>query len=395
MLPEVRAAMERRRAVRAPRRAHRRGGRPARDAQRSRVGAGHEWLFRRLDARHRGLRRRRKSRSPCPPPEPERLRQDEAIIPTHSRNVYDAAIAPSVSASSKCRRPTSSRRRSGHDRAHLHPGRARTSTRARSSSRRSPRSRKARACRWSSMRRRDPDDPQRPSASTARRSSPTAAASACADRRPPACCSAARISCAAWVHSAPHHGFTRSLKVGKEERSGCSRRSRCGSSATTTPSGSGGRLARSHRAACRPSPASPTVMCSPRACRTARRRCASMGQAEAGHRPARPSCRHAARRRAAHRAQGRRRAAQRGAETGVSVTPYMMPPATRRSSPTVCTPCCRSRRRSGNRRRATPAADLTGQWNVRDPVCGRDVHPDAAPDAARQRASAARIRATS
>ena len=39
-------------------------------------------------------------------------------------------------------------------------------------------------------------------------------------RRPAACCSAQDLVKAAWVHSAPHHGVTRSLKVGKEDAIG-------------------------------------------------------------------------------------------------------------------------------------------------------------------------------
>ena len=33
---------------------------------------------------------------------------------------------------------------------------------------------------------------------------------------------------AAWVHSAPHHGYARAMKVGREEMSACWSRSRAG-----------------------------------------------------------------------------------------------------------------------------------------------------------------------
>ena len=54
-----------------------------------------------------------------------------------------------------------------------------------------------------------------------RRSSPIAAANACVVRRPAGLLLGRKdLVRAAWVHSAPHHGFTRSLKVGKEDAIG-------------------------------------------------------------------------------------------------------------------------------------------------------------------------------
>jgi L-seryl-tRNA(Ser) seleniumtransferase len=71
-------------------------------------------------------------------------------------------------------------------------------------------------------RRRGGRDPDRPNVHcrTAPRSSATAAASACAGRRARAAARPQESGRAAWVHSAPHHGFARAMKVGKEEAIG-------------------------------------------------------------------------------------------------------------------------------------------------------------------------------
>ena len=194
-----------------------------RDAHRRRVGPRHERLLGRADARHGGLRGRRQPGSARPAPEPERLPE--------GRSHHPDALAQ------RLRRRDPRRRRAGR----------RSLDDRRSSRRRSVREppliyilagpkadesplerarpwrrwRRRRACRFSSMRRPRSSPFRTCTCRTARRSSPTAAASACAGRRPAACCSAARIWCsAAWVHSAPHHGLTRSLKVGKEEAIG-------------------------------------------------------------------------------------------------------------------------------------------------------------------------------
>ena len=224
MLPEVRAAMDEaaRKYVHLDELADAVGARLA-DAHRRGVGPRHQRLLRWADARHCRLRRWRQSRSPRAAAESDGLRRRTKPSSRRTRATSTTPrSAPSVSASSKWPTPAEFEAALGPRTAlDLHHGRARASTRVRSTSRRSRRSRRPRAYRCRRCRCRDPDDPQRAPARTARRSSATAAASACAARRPAACCSGARIWCAPPGSTARRiTASTRSLKVGKEDAIG-------------------------------------------------------------------------------------------------------------------------------------------------------------------------------
>ena len=148
--------------------------------------------------------------------------KDEVVIPKHSRNVYDAAIRAVgvrvVEASTLAEFEAALGPRTAMIYVLAGPAAdaSELTVAAMAPARAAARRPDPRRCG-----RRDPHDSQRAPAERARRWSATAAASACADRRRRGCCSGRKdLVKAAWVHSAPHHGFARAMKVGKEEAIG-------------------------------------------------------------------------------------------------------------------------------------------------------------------------------
>ena len=168
---------------------------------------------------------------------------------------------------------------------------------------------------------------------------------------------------AAWVHSAPHHGFDAFAqgRQGRRHRDADGGRD-VGQARPRRRVEALDRLARSHRAArVARSPASRRPSCSRTACPIARRRCASSGIGRSSASPATPSSRALldGEPRIALAAARRRPAA---ADRRVGHAVHDGGRATSGSSPTGCTRCCRSRRRSrrrragGRRSRISPAS---------------------------------------
>ena len=201
---------------------------------------------------------------------------------------------------------------------------------------------------------------------------------------------------AAWVHSAPHHGFARSLKVGKEDAIGmlmavemwvkrdheaewkrwtawldhiAQRVSSIAGVTTTVVSAE--RLVESHAVA--EDPVGP-------------QRLGLAGDAVV---------------RALIDGEPRIATAAAAAAaaplTGVSVTPYMMAAGDERIVADRLHATAVEARGAGRarRRRAAAVADLSGQWNVRIQFAAAASTPHAPPDAARQRPRRLSIRATS
>ena len=195
---------------------------------------------------------------------------------------------------------------------------------------------------------------------------------------------------AAWVGSAPHHGFGRGFKVGKEEAIGMLMAVEMW-------------MKRDHeaewkqwavvarprsRAACTAVPGVTTTRRrSPRGSRTACRRCRSAGTATKLGRSA------ASRRRGSSSTATPRIVAVPGArEAGATRDRALDRPlhdggrATRRSSPSGCSPSSRARAARRRSRPRRPRRDLTGSWDVRIEYAASALHPRAPPAPAGERA---------